>query len=293
MVLARLAPALLLVTAAAACDPGPPLEWGPCVPARVSHVERFGYYGGASSLGELSGYSNLSWGSGASTLTAASAAGIRAVVDLQGVFQVAAASRPADDVIAANWAAVAPTLLPDVAALAAIYPSDEPYLNGEKNGVAPAEIQRRLESVAQLVHSTAGFANVKLAAIFSDRGLEIMESGQEGMPAGYAWVGWDLYAVSIDQLEDHVNRFLGLVRADQRVIAVPEAFVWRSNPDVNRLAARIAFWLAWIESHPQVVAIAPFTYRSSTAWIGARDLPEARARYEQIGRCIIAAQPAP
>ena len=281
----------LLVMGVAACAAPPPLEEGPCVPERVTHVERFGYYAGAPYLDELSGYSNLSWGYGAATLSRARAAGIQAVVDVQGVFQIAAASPPAASVVAADWAALADALRPDLDALAALYPSDEPYLNGEKNGVAPAEIQRRLEAAAQLIHGTPGFEQVRLAAVFSDRCMKIMEAGAAGMPAGYAWVGWDLYGAPIEMLDAHLDRFLALVRGDQRVIAVPDAFVWTSKQDFEALMTRIAFWLAWIERHPQVVAVAPFIYQSLPDMIAARDLPEVRARYAQIGECILKANP--
>lgn len=289
----RPSPALLTM-AVAACAAPPPLEYGPCVPERVTHVEKFGYYAGAPFLDELAGYSNLSWGSGAATLSQARAAGLQAVVDVQGVFQIAAASPPAEGVVAAEWAALAEALRPDLDALAALYPADEPYLNGELNGVAPAEIQRRLEAAARLVHATPGFEQVRLAAIFSDRCMKIMEAGAAGMPAGYAWVGWDLYGAPIELLDAHLRRFLALVRGDQRVIAVPDAFVWTAKQDLDALMTRIAFWLAWIERHPRVVAVAPFVYQSAPDRIGARDLPEVRARYAQIGECILtAARPSP
>ena len=277
-----------------ACDVPPPLERGPCLPERVTHVERFGYYGAAPFLAELSGYSNLSWGPGAATLSAARAAGIAAVVDVQGVFQIAAASPPAESVVAASWAATASQLRPDLDALAALYPSDEPYLSGEKHGVAPAEIQRRLEAAARLIHSTPGFERVRIATVFSDRCLKIMESGEAAMPSGYAWVGWDLYGAPIDLLDAHLFRFLNALHAGQRVIAVPDAFVWEAKQDHQALDDRIAFWLSWIQRHPQVVAVAPYTYRSGEGWTGARDLPAVRARYEQIGGCIVkSAQSAP
>jgi hypothetical protein len=295
MFLIRL-PLAMLALALVSCDRGPRLEYGPCVPGRVGHVQRFGYFGSASALAELTGYSNLSWG-GASALPAARTAGVQAVVDVS-VFHVTSATPPADAVIAANWAALAAQLTPDLVALAALYVSDEPYMSGEKNGVAPAEVQRRLESAARLVHSTAGFETVRLAIIFSDRCLDLLEAGAAGMPAGYAWVGWDLYAVHIDHIDDRVSRFLSFVRPDQRIIVVPDAFIWRRQFGENALhhmealrtlEARIAFWLAWTEDHPQVVAVAPFIYSSSVEWLGARDLPPVKARYEQIGSCILAA----
>jgi hypothetical protein len=279
----------LLLVALASCDPTPAVERGPCVPDRVRHVERFGYYAGAPYLAELASYSNLSWGGGAATLSAARAAGVQAVIDVQGIFRISAASPPAESAIAASWTALADQLRPDLAALAALYPSDEPYMNGEKNGVAPAEVQRRLEAAAALVHATPGFEHVRIAAIFSERCLDILEAGQAGMPAGYDWVGWDLYAVRLDYLEDRLNGFLAFVRPDQRVIAVPDAFVWRKDADLQDLETLIAFWLKWIEDHPQVVAVAPYIYQSGSSWIGARDLPFARLRYEQIGGCILAA----
>jgi len=292
--------AVVLLGVMAACDPGPSLEYGPCVPGRVGHVRSFGYYAGGAYLSELSGYSNLSWGGGTSTLASAHAAGMRAVLDVQGVFQVASTPPPSDAEIAARWAAFVPQLQPDLAALAALYVADEPYMNGERAGVAPDEVQRRLESAARRIHATAGFEGVPVATIFSDRGLDILESGAAGMPAGYSWVGWDLYAVGVDQIQDRVDRFLQFVRPDQRVIAVPDAFIWNrelgntasSLRALDRLEARIAFWLAWIEDHPQVITVTPFIYQSGALMTGARDLPPIRARWEQIGACIVQASTA-
>lgn len=285
----RLAPPLLAIALAACAEP-PRVEFGPCVPERVTHVRYFGYFASAASLGELAPYSNLSWGSGAKTLSDARAAGVHAVVNAESVFEPTVAVPSADGVIAANWTALADLLRPDLAALAALYVSDEPYMNGEKNGVAPAEVQRRLEAAAKLIHSTPGFEQVPLAIILSDPCVQLMEAGSAGMPAGYAWVGWDFYGHPIDRIEARATVFLGFVRPDQRLIAIPDAFVWRANPDVTGLETRIAFWLAWIEVHPEVVAVVPFIYASSADWYGAQDLPDTRARYQQIGTCILDAR---
>jgi hypothetical protein len=278
---------LLLTLALAACDPVPPLHPEPCHPEHVRHVALFGYYAGAPYLSELSGHSNLSWGAGAGTLSAARAAGLRAVVDVQAVFRIGSASPPPDAEIAAAWAALAEQLRPDLAALAALYPADEPYLNGELNGVAPAEVQRRLETAALLIRSTPGFEATELATIFSDHELKLMEAGKAAMPAGYGWVGWNLYYAPVDRLMEHLDRFLAIMLPGQRLIAVPDAFLWNSRPVLAGLERRIDFWLAWIETHPQVVAVVPFIYQSGPDYLGARDLPSVRARYAQIGSCIL------
>jgi hypothetical protein len=113
------------------------------------------------------------------------------------------------------------------------------------------------------------------------------------MPAGYDWVGWDLYYAPIDRIEDHLGRFTALMLPGQRLIAVPDAFLWTSKPDLRGLEERVSFWLGWIESHPEVVAVVPFVYQSGPGWIGARELAPIRDRYAQIGECILAGGGAP
>jgi hypothetical protein len=277
-----------------ACDPGPPLELGPCAPDRVKHVALFGYYAiQPQDMSEVAPYSNLVW-SGPAAVAPARAAGQQAIVDVQSVFDIPAVAPPSPDAIAARWAAVANQLRPDVSAIAALYACDEPYWNGYRNGVPFDQIQQRLESAAAMVHATAGFEQVRLAVIFADPELDWIHSGEAKNPAGYAWVGWDLYRTPVDETERRANLFLSLVRPEQRVIAVPDAFLAHSDVGgLEGLHERIAFWLAWVERHPQVVAITPFIYQdgrdSTWSWTGAKNLPSVRGRYAQIGKCVIAA----
>jgi hypothetical protein len=252
-------------------------------------VEWFGYYAGAGFLPELAGYSNLSWGTGSAHLSAARAAGLHAVVDVGAVFRLTDPTPPPASDVSAKWTALADQLRPDLAALAALYPVDEPYLYGELNGVAPAEMQRRLEEAAVLIRSTPGFEQVRLATIFSDRCLELMEAGQAGMPAGVDWVGWDHYAAETDTSEDRMRTFMSFLRPDQRLVVLPDAALPHDEKYPFALERRVSFWLEWIETHPQVVAVTPFIYQSVTGFTGARELPGIRARYEQIGSCILQA----
>jgi hypothetical protein len=289
MPLARSAAVFLF--ALTACD-GPPVEFGPCRPEKVAHVQGFGYYAGAPFADELAAYSNIVWGP-ASAVPAARAAGHRAVVDVQGVFQAASANPPTAEVIAGRWASLADALRPDLDAVAALYVSDEPYWSASRANVPFAEVQQRLEAAAQLIRATPGFERVPLAIIFADIDVEWIVGGRAGKPAGYDWLGWDLYDFHPRRLDERLGRFLSLVGPEQRMIAVPDAFVWQLNDEeLSELEVRIAFWLAWIERHPQVVMVAPFIYQSGNDHTGARDLPWVRDRYAQIGGCIVEANAA-
>jgi hypothetical protein len=267
------------------------------VSQRLRHVQLFGYYGGDAYLAELSQNVNLTWG-GPDALARARAAGKKAVVDVQDVFAIASAGAPGPDAIAAAWSKAADGLRPDLDALAAVYTSDEPYWNASKNGVAFDEVAARLEAAATLIHGTPGFENVPVALIFSDPELDWLASGQVWNPAGYDWVGWDLYAVPIEHAADRGELFLSHVRPEQRVIEVPDAFLWSWDEDLAALETRVDFWLAWAEQHHQVVAIAPFVYQSVPAGTeagitGARDLPTVKARYAEIGGCVMQAAAGP
>jgi hypothetical protein len=279
---------LPFLLASLACD-GPPLEFGPCRPDRVEHVEAFGYYASSRHVDETLPYSNMVWG-GVPSLAAARAAGIRAVVDVQRVFRISDPSRPGLAEIEAAWRAAAENIVNDRPALAALYPSDEPYWNASRTGVPFDEVARRLEEAARIIHSTPGFEDVPVATIFARAELDWIASGKARNPTGYAWVGFDQYGVSVNNLDRSTRLFLSLLRPEQRVIAVPDAMLEPSN-DLSGLEERIAFWLAWIERNPKVVAIAPFIYWTGTdgpvSWTGARDLPTIRDRYAQIGQCII------
>lgn len=284
---------IALAIAAGACarprGPTPPLEDGPCLPGRVAHVRWFGYYLGAPALAATAAYSNLAWGYAAGYDAAATrAAGAHAVLDVGDVFRISSATPPSADELAARWGAVAGALQPDVDTIAALYPSDEPYWNGARNGVPLDEVAARLEAAARLVHATPGFESVRVATIFSNMELDWIASGRARNPAGYAWVGFDLYGADPATAEARADLFLSLLRPDQRVIAVPDAFLWPSD-DPAALDERIAFWLGWIERHDAVVAVAPFIFESEQGWIGAADLPRVRTRYEQIGGCVLAA----
>jgi hypothetical protein len=274
-------------------DPRPaiPLDYGPCVPANVAHVEVFGYYAGIGYLNELAPTSNMTWGP-PSAAAAADAAGVRAVIDVQGVFQIASLVAPAPDVVAAAWAKATSAIGAHLASVAALYVSDEPYWNAYRNGTPFADVSARLAAAAQTIRATPGFEHVPLALVFADPELDWFASDAARFPAEYDWVGWDLYNATLERLAERTALFLSLVQPGQRVIAVPDAFLWQSVDDarLQQLSDRIAFWLAWIERTPEVVAVAPFIYQDGgdggVPWIGARNLPSIRDRYAQIGSCI-------
>jgi len=273
------------------CGPqDPPLQFGPCQPERVSHVEGFGFFGSPAYIDEISQSSTFVWGSIADAAQA-DAAGLRAVVDVSAIFEIVSPSRPPDDEVERAWASAVEQLRPLRGAIAALYPIDEPYSNARQTGVPFEEVARRLEHAAQVVHATAGFEDVPMAVIFANPELDWIAAGEARNPSGYTWVGFDHYFAKPARLEERAALLLALLRPEQRVLVVPDAFLLSHEADqLAGLEGRIAFWLGWVERNPRAVAIAPYVYTSgtyqTTSWIGARDLPTIRDRYAQIGHCI-------
>jgi hypothetical protein len=272
------------------CGDGTPLQFGPCVPEAVGHVEAFGYYHSPSYLDETMAYSNVVFG-WPEDVAPARARGLRAIVDVQSVFEIFSPTAPDDAEIRRRWSEVATALGPNRDAVAALYPVDEPYWNARYGGVPFDEVARRMEAAAALIHATPGFETVPIAVIFAAAEIDWIAGGHARNPAGYDWIGFDQYGAKIARLDRRARTLLSVLRPEQRVVVVPDAALLGSNEDLTRLEERIAFWLGWAEMHEQVVAIVPFIYWSggdaSARWIGARDLPTIRARYAQIGRCIV------
>jgi hypothetical protein len=286
-------PLACLFAVALGCD-APPLQFGPCVPERVTHVAEFGYFVSPAFMHETSRYSTMAW-SEVEDVARAQESALRSIAVVQHIFDVASPHAPSAPQIESRWRAVAAELRPHADVIAALFTSDEPYWNAFRAGVPFDEVARRLEEAARIIHATPGFEDVPVATIFARPELDWIASGRARNPAGYAWVGFDQYGVSVNNLDRSTRLFLSLLRPEQRVIAVPDAMLEPSK-DIAGLEERIAFWLAWIERTPKVVAIAPFIYWSGgdedTTWTGARDLPSIRDRYAQIGKCIVDANAA-
>jgi hypothetical protein len=276
-----------------ACMPErePPLQYRPCEPERVGHVESFGYYASETHLAETASYSNTAW-VWPSDVSRAAAEGLRSVVYLHNIFAIWEPTRPSDADVEQAWLGLAEVLRPLRSSIAALYPSDEPYANGALAGVPLEEIARRLEHAARVIRATAGFEDVPIAVIVANPELDWIASGAARNPAGFNWIGFDYYAQSPAELASRTALLLELLRPDQRVIVVPDAMLLAgSSQDMGALEERIAFWLGWVERQPEVVAVAPFIFWTGTdrtaSWVGARDLPTVRDRYAQIGACIV------
>jgi hypothetical protein len=166
------------------CEPpGPPLQYGPCDPSRVAHVEAFGYWSSASHVEETAAYSTVVWGS-PNDVPSAAAHGLRAVVTLLKTFRIADPARPDDTVVERAWHEVAEQLRPHLPVITALYPSDEPYWNGSRSGVPMQEVARRLEHAARVIRDAEGFETVPLAVIFSNPELDWIAAGAARKPAG-------------------------------------------------------------------------------------------------------------
>jgi hypothetical protein len=205
---------------------------------------------------------------------------------------IPAAVRPSPEVIEAEWRKFAELLAPDLSAVAALYPSDEPYWNGYRNGVPFDEVRRRLEEAARVIHGTPGFEHVPVATIFADPELDWIANGEATNPAGFAWVGFDRYCAPLLLLQRRTSLFLSLLRPEQRIIAVPDAMLPTTVAhDVKGLERRVEYWLWWVAANPRVIAIAPFKYvsggDSQITWIGAREMPSVRDRYAEIGKWVV------
>jgi hypothetical protein len=263
----------------------------------MNHIQYFGYYGSAFETVGLGDYSkvtsdhaNLTWivvGNVPKKLEEAQDLGMKAMVDIQWVFMDANYHLRPD--MATSWKNFAKTILPYRDTIAAFYPMDEPYGNGENKGVSDAEIKNNIEAIASITKST--FPEIPVAVIFSPKEVK----ASKAIPVGFDWIGFDCYGKFNDCYKGHsvtyyYNNLKSRISGSQRLMLVPWAYKagYPSNGDINdRNNAAAQYWNLAI-SEPLVVAVVPFLYQTYTDSTGAhvagaQDMPALLQTLKQMG----------
>lgn len=193
----------------------------------------------------------------------------------------------------------------------AVYPCDEPDLNGVNDD--------ELQQVIKIIRAHPLSAGINIATFFTaniakEKGgpyaLQNKEHNYETSLRMFDWVGFDCYGCSnifteaswqtirldngIPRLVDgpalyeNFRNQLDLPR--QRIMLIPQAFLSTDadadgnidQPDDPQLFFDKA------QSDPAVIALIPFAWFDYTGWIGTSNLPALQDKYRKIGQTIIA-----
>lgn len=202
-----------------------------------------------------------------------------------------------------------------LATVVAIYPCDEPDLNGVSDG----DLQKLIQIIRRHPLSTGkNIATFFTANIAKEKGgpysLLNNEHGYETSLKLFDWVGFDCYGcgnifteaswrtirlesgiphiVDGPSLYDNFRSQLDLPR--QRIMLIPQAFLSTAPnasgdfdpPDDPQLFFDKA------QSDPAVIALIPFIWVDYTGWIGTANLPALQEKYRGIGQAIASAHAA-
>ncbi len=215
---------------------------------------------------------------------------------------------------AARWAAFVEDLQARglLATMVAVYPCDEPDLNGVGDG--------ELQQIIGIVKAHPLSADKSVAAIFSAEiaqkwGGKYALLGQEHPYRTSLrmldWVGFDCYECSnifteplwhtlsthglVDGPSAYANfrRQLDLPR--QRIMLVPQSYL-STVPDANGNfdpPDDPEMFFTQAQNDPAVVALAPFTWFDMPGWLGAAHVPVTLSQYRSIGQRIASARATP
>lgn len=236
-------------------------------------------------------------------LSAAEAVGSRSVLVLESqlftVVQGRLTLRPKDE-RHALLSQVAAVVQLHPGTVAATYVLDEPYLNGSQMGRTPESLRQDLADAATDLHAFFG-ADTPVAAIISVAPLEFeLDASYFEM---FDWVGFDCYGPwtacgsPAHSMREHIDTLRSKLGPAQRMIAVPWAFRYDNQGtglDAQaQLVDNLDHWHAEILSDGKYVAVTPFLWNTldlnanSLPDTGARDLPWARERVEQMARQLL------
>ena len=274
-------------------------------------LQYYGYYGSAFSwvgtgnyTAEISGHSNVTWIAGGTTcdhvtrLQEANSLGIGAVMVVNNIFFDKVLNlRPTYQ---QDWLDYVRDIKPHAQAVAAFYPMDEPFLNLFNR--PPEEFKRDLETVNALIKKS--FPDKPIAVIFAWQTVTSPHFPNLVIPNGYDWVGFDCYPQTLadfDNCEGHsipwyVNAVKSKLSANQKMIMVPGGL--HVGTDLNQALARQAEiagladkFFTLTQADPAFVGMFTFIYQSQHAcnedWTGTRDMPQVKAKYQQIGQSIV------
>lgn len=240
----KLVVAAILLSLLCACGGGSSTPSAPLAPGRPV---LFGYYGAVNStLPEVSGHATLAWvmgwnGTGSwldnasAQLAQARQLGFRSIV--LGLPQAYDANAP--EALREALSVLSAQGLLD--GITAVYPIDEPDLNGKSD----AEVTRANAAVRAAMAEFPQLALTKIAVIYS-------AGGQRPGVASYDWIGFDDYDSGCAALSGAYEDMKRRLRADQQILVVPGgADPWRQDPSC---------FVARAQQDPQVVAVVAFLW---------------------------------
>ena len=214
----------------------------------------------------------------------------------------------------ARWAAFVEDLQKRglLATLLAVYPCDEPNLNGVSDG--------DLQTIINIIKAHPLSADKKVAALFSidiarewggRYALLSQEHHYRSSLRMLDWVGFDCYECSniftdplwqtptvhgfVDGPSAYANfrRQLDLPR--QKIMLVPQSYL-ATAPDLDGnfdAPDDPEMFFSQAQNDPAVVALVPFTWFDQYGWKGTSHLPGTLAHYRSIGQRIAAANAHP
>lgn len=193
---------------------------------------------------------------------------------------------------AEDFAKIEPIVRKHLSTIVAFYGLDEPYNNSAWNNVDTAEAYNAQETMGRFLKSK--FPEIPIAVIFTtfeiNKNLPLFPS--------FDWYGFDCYSASmscagqtVDWLYENLNRMVNELTAKDHkkrfLIAVPQAgrpVTLTTEADEKTIVSQIPIHKNYIKKYPNLKLVMPFIWQSyndgASNWIGAREMPEAKAAYE-------------
>ncbi|HPY20330.1 MAG TPA: discoidin domain-containing protein, partial [Polyangiaceae bacterium] len=181
--------------------------------------------------------------------------------------------------------------------VAAFYPIDEPYWNAHLNGVSNDTMKGWLVDIVTAIRER--FPSKAVGTILAiDTLKKNLGSSYVGM---FDWVGFDCYGPWDDcwgqSMSWYVDTLGTWLTDQQRMISVPEAFLWgTSGTDLSAqhtIVTRLNRWHAQILSDDRTIAVVPFYWPSmdlngdGLTDTGAKDLPWIKERMAQMAASLL------
>lgn len=190
-----------------------------------------------------------------------------------------------------KFKSVEPVLQRYSSTIAAFYGLDEPYANGAARGVSAAETYHAQETMGRFLKSK--FPTIPIAAIFTTGEIK---NGNRLFPS-FDWFAFDCYNAELEcggksvdwyfsKLTSMMNELSEKDGKKRYQMAVPQA--GHSVSDGSKKGERsildqIPGYRQIVRNNPSIKVVMPFIWQSfndgSANWVGARDIPNAKAQY--------------
>lgn len=260
-------------------------------PKYNERVVNFGYYGitgwGQDYFSEVKNHSNTIWIAPeiGDPITAVETirslekiyldSGTMAVIDVERIFFDNQLRLRPDAV--QRWSSYVKNLKPYFHKILSIYPMDEPYGWGMGVGLKYEDMQKQMESVADIIKKSS-FRNIPLSISFTTRTTHLP------IPKGYDWVGIDCYGdwdnCDGKSIVQHNQILKDKMLSNQKIILFADAGLRSvnmkfSDVEERKLLDRLAKYFEYAQSDTQVVGVFAFIWQSipSQNTIGTKDIP--------------------